>query len=96
MGVIVAVDGPAGSGKSSVSRAAAASLGYSFLDTGAAYRALAWAVLEQGGDPEVAPTSSARSRASRSSPPTTPLTAGSGSAASTSPMPSARRGSRAR
>ena len=52
MGVIVAVDGPAGSGKSSVSRAAAASLGFAFLDTGAAYRALAWAVLEQGGDAE--------------------------------------------
>lgn len=52
MGVIVAVDGPAGSGKSSVSRAAAASLGYAFLDTGAAYRALAWSVLEHGGDPE--------------------------------------------
>lgn len=56
MGVIVAVDGPAGSGKSSVSRAAAAGLGYAFLDTGAAYRALAWAVLEQGGDPEDAAT----------------------------------------
>ena len=52
MGVIVAVDGPAGSGKSSVSRAASAALGYAFLDTGAAYRALAWAVLEHGGDPE--------------------------------------------
>jgi cytidylate kinase len=52
VGVIVAVDGPAGSGKSSVSRAAAAALGYSFVDTGAAYRALAWAVLEQGGDVE--------------------------------------------
>jgi cytidylate kinase len=54
VGVIVAVDGPAGSGKSSVSRAAAAELGYGFLDTGAAYRALAWTVLEQGGDPEAA------------------------------------------
>jgi cytidylate kinase len=52
VGVIVAVDGPAGSGKSSVSRAAAAALGFSFLDSGAAYRALAWAVLEQGADPE--------------------------------------------
>ena len=52
VGVIVAVDGPAGSGKSSVSRAAAAALGFSFLDTGAAYRALAWAVLEQGGNAE--------------------------------------------
>ena len=52
MGVIVAVDGPAGSGKSSVSREAATRLGYAFLDTGAAYRALAWAVLEAGRDPE--------------------------------------------
>lgn len=52
MGVIVAVDGPAGSGKSSVSRAAAAALGYAFVDTGAAYRALAWSVLEQGADAE--------------------------------------------
>lgn len=38
--VIVAVDGPAGSGKSSVSKAAAIELGYGYLDTGAAYRAL--------------------------------------------------------
>ena len=52
MGVIVAVDGPAGSGKSSVSRAAARRLGYGFLDTGAAYRALAWAVLDRGEDPD--------------------------------------------
>jgi len=56
VGVIVAVDGPAGSGKSSVSRAAAAGLGFSFVDTGAAYRALAWSVLEHGGDPEDAAT----------------------------------------
>jgi cytidylate kinase len=52
MNVVVAVDGPAGSGKSSVSRAAAAKLGFAFLDTGAAYRALAWSVLEHGADPE--------------------------------------------
>jgi cytidylate kinase len=52
MNVVVAVDGPAGSGKSSVSRAAADHLGYAFLDTGAAYRALAWAVLEQHADPD--------------------------------------------
>ncbi|WP_430593298.1 (d)CMP kinase [Humidisolicoccus flavus] len=45
---IVAIDGPAGSGKSSVSRAAAEKLGFQFLDTGAAYRALAWSVLEAG------------------------------------------------
>ncbi len=47
---VVAVDGPAGSGKSSVSRAAARALGYEFLDTGAAYRALAWLGLERGID----------------------------------------------
>ena len=41
---IVAIDGPAGSGKSSVSKQVARQLGYGYLDTGAAYRALAWAV----------------------------------------------------
>ncbi len=40
--IVVAIDGPAGSGKSSVSRAVAARLGYDYLDTGAAYRAVAW------------------------------------------------------
>ena len=45
---VVAVDGPAGSGKSSVSRAAAAELGFAFLDTGASYRALTWLALERG------------------------------------------------
>jgi cytidylate kinase len=39
---VVAVDGPAGSGKSSVSKEVAHRLGFGFLDTGAAYRALAW------------------------------------------------------
>ncbi|MCW4384168.1 (d)CMP kinase [Salinibacterium sp. SYSU T00001] len=48
---VVAVDGPAGSGKSSVSRAAARRLGFDYQDTGAAYRALAWFVLERGIDP---------------------------------------------
>lgn len=48
--VVVAVDGPAGSGKSSVSRAASRELGYAFLDTGAAYRALTWLALERGVD----------------------------------------------
>jgi cytidylate kinase len=49
--LIVAVDGPAGSGKSSVSKAVAARLGFAFLDTGAAYRALAWFVVARGMDP---------------------------------------------
>lgn len=48
--VVVAVDGPAGSGKSSVSKAASRALGYAFLDTGAAYRALTWLALERGID----------------------------------------------
>ena len=48
--VIVAIDGPAGSGKSSVSKQVARSLGYGYLDTGAAYRALAWHALEHGVD----------------------------------------------
>ncbi len=48
---VVAVDGPAGSGKSSVSKAVAAKLRYAYLDTGAAYRALSWHVLDRGIDP---------------------------------------------
>ena len=50
MSLVVAIDGPAGSGKSSVSKAAARALGYAYLDTGAAYRALAWHCLEAGID----------------------------------------------
>ncbi|MBO2990893.1 (d)CMP kinase [Leucobacter tardus] len=48
--ILVAIDGPAGSGKSSVSRAAAERLAFGILDTGAAYRALAWTALETGTD----------------------------------------------
>lgn len=47
---VIAIDGPAGSGKSSVSRAVATRLGYGFLDTGAAYRALTWLALDEGVD----------------------------------------------
>ena len=50
MTTVVAIDGPAGSGKSSVSKAAARRLGFEFLDTGAAYRALTWFGLERGID----------------------------------------------
>lgn len=49
--IVVAVDGPAGSGKSSVSKAAARRLGWAYLDTGAAYRALSWYVVERQVDP---------------------------------------------
>ncbi|MEU1968607.1 (d)CMP kinase [Micromonospora sediminicola] len=45
---VVAVDGPSGSGKSTVSRRLAVSLGARYLDTGAMYRALTWAVLRSG------------------------------------------------
>lgn len=48
--ILVAIDGPAGSGKSSVSREAAHRLGFGILDTGAAYRALAWSALRAGAD----------------------------------------------
>ncbi len=46
--MIVAIDGPAGAGKSSVARALAALLGFKYLDTGAMYRALTWLALHEG------------------------------------------------
>jgi cytidylate kinase len=48
---VIAIDGPAGSGKSTVARAVAESLDLPYLDTGAMYRAVAFAVLRAGGDP---------------------------------------------
>lgn len=48
--MIVAIDGPAGAGKSSVARAAAAALGFAHMDTGAMYRALTLAALDEGLD----------------------------------------------
>ena len=47
----MAIDGPAGSGKSTLARALAERLGLECLDTGAMYRAVAFAVLRAGGDP---------------------------------------------
>lgn len=49
---IVAIDGPAGSGKSTVARAVARRLGFGYLDTGAMYRSVAYAVLRDEVDPE--------------------------------------------
>jgi cytidylate kinase len=46
--VIVAIDGPAGSGKSTVARALAERLGFRYLDTGAMYRAVTWLALREG------------------------------------------------
>ena len=46
----IAIDGPSGSGKSSVSKAVAGRLGIGYLDTGAMYRALTWWCLDRGID----------------------------------------------
>ena len=48
---VVAIDGPAGAGKSTVARALARRLGYRFLDTGGMYRAVAWSVRHAGLPP---------------------------------------------
>ena len=47
---VIAIDGPAGAGKSTIARAVAHRLGFEFLDTGAMYRAIALAALERGID----------------------------------------------
>jgi len=52
--LLVAIDGPAGSGKSSVSREAATRLGFGILDTGAAYRALTWVWVQGSGSEDAA------------------------------------------
>ena len=48
--MIVAIDGPAGAGKSTVARALAQRLGFRYLDTGAMYRALTWVAMQRGVD----------------------------------------------
>ncbi|WP_328999958.1 (d)CMP kinase [Kribbella sp. NBC_00709] len=48
--MIIAVDGPSGSGKSSTARGVATRLGLRFLDTGATYRAVTWSAVEHGLD----------------------------------------------
>jgi cytidylate kinase len=69
--MIVAIDGPAGAGKSTVARRLAERLGFRYLDTGAMYRALTWLARQRGiplasGDRRSArPTSTASSRSSR-------------------------------
>jgi cytidylate kinase len=49
--MIIAIDGPAGAGKSTVARAVARSLGFRYLDSGAMYRALGLSLTERDGDP---------------------------------------------
>lgn len=50
--LVLAIDGPAGSGKSTVAKAVAARIGLEYLDTGAMYRSVAFAALRGGVDPE--------------------------------------------
>ena len=57
--LVIAIDGPSGSGKSSVSRAVATQLGLDYLDTGSMYRAFTWYLQDQGidiSDPELITT----------------------------------------
>ncbi|HYT10813.1 MAG TPA: (d)CMP kinase, partial [Mycobacteriales bacterium] len=49
---VIAIDGPSGTGKSTVARGLARRLGFRYLDTGAMYRAVTWAVLRAGVDPQ--------------------------------------------
>ena len=54
--MVIAIDGPAGAGKSSIARAVAECLGFAYLDSGAMYRSVALAALDQGAEPaDVAP-----------------------------------------
>jgi cytidylate kinase len=60
--MIIAVDGPSGSGKSSTARGVATRLGLRYLDTGAMYRAVTWSVLDRGVDVDDAEAVAARAR----------------------------------
>jgi cytidylate kinase len=55
--MVVAIDGPAGAGKSTVARAVADELGFTYLDTGAMYRSVALAAAERGAEPASVATS---------------------------------------
>ncbi len=61
--LVVALDGPSGSGKSSTARGVAERLGIAYLDTGAMYRAMTWALLQAGtdlGDPNAIAAAAAK------------------------------------
>jgi len=60
--IVVAIDGPSGSGKSSTSRGVAVRLGLRYLDTGAMYRGMTWWMLREGVDVHDRDATAARSR----------------------------------
>ena len=60
---VIAIDGPAGSGKSTIGRRLATHLGLEYLDTGAMYRSVAFLAIQQGVDPEDAAAVAALARA---------------------------------
>ncbi|MEK9145421.1 MAG: (d)CMP kinase, partial [Elusimicrobiota bacterium] len=62
-GLVIAMDGPAGVGKSTVGNLVARKLGYRFINTGEMYRALTWRALEEGLELRDAPALSALARA---------------------------------
>ncbi len=62
-GKLIAIDGPAGAGKSTTARRLAEQLGYVYLDTGAMYRAVTWLALREGIDPGDAESLSALAEA---------------------------------
>ncbi len=72
---VVAIDGPSGSGKSSTSRGVASRLGLTYLDTGAMYRAMTWALLQAGvdlADPDAIATAAEKVTLRSGTDPTTP------------------------
>src|SRR3954466_7836053 len=78
---VVAVDGPSGSGKSTVSRRLASALDGVYLDTGAMYRAVTWAVLQAGvdlGDPDAITKIAVETELSIGTDPTAPHFAANG------------------
>ena len=64
-GIVIAIDGPAGSGKSTTAREVARRLGYLYLDTGAMYRALGLGLLRSGVSPDDAEASARSARTQR-------------------------------
>ena len=79
--MVIAIDGPAGAGKSSVARGVAAALGFTYLDSGAMYRCVALAAIERGADLDDAEAMGALARRAARS---TSTASGSSSTAATS------------